>query len=75
MPPLGQRRDLGCRSCDLERNLDGPGSSAGHSLARSNCFHEIEVRVGVLLDELLTLQAQPLGSRVYLGRLRPVFDR
>jgi hypothetical protein len=69
---LGQLGDLGGGPRDLERDLDRSGLSAGNAASRADRFDIVEVRQGVLLDELLALQAQPLRAPVHLGRVRPL---
>jgi len=53
---LGQRRDLGGCPHDLERDLNRSRLSDLHFDARAHRFHKREVRLRVLLDELLGAQ-------------------
>ncbi|OLC67577.1 MAG: hypothetical protein AUI42_08650 [Actinobacteria bacterium 13_1_40CM_2_65_8] len=72
---LGELGDLSSRPHDLEWDIDGSGLGRRDVLARSDRFDVRQERRRVLLDELLTVEAQPLGTPVHLFGLRPPLAR
>ena len=64
---------LGAGPCDLERDLDGPGTRCLDLLSRAHRLDEREVRARVELDQLLGAEPQRLGGLVRFRGAAPAW--